>query len=124
LNEKAGFEHVWDTTRLMQFLGRYGMSDMTIEDNHLLHFVFTERHTGTGVRSYHRNTIDLNTKKTVPLPKDAAQYPDFVNFLNAGETKLVVDNFRPYTNQYIMVLAQYISGFGPRGIRLLLSGDA
>jgi len=124
LNEKAGFEHVWDTTRLMQFLGRYGMSDMTIEDNHLLHFVFTERLTGTGVRSYHRNTIDLNTKKTVPLPKDAAQYPDFVNFLNGGETKLVVDNFRPYTNQYIMVLAQYISGFGPRGTRLLVSGDA
>lgn len=127
LTDNSAFEHVWDTTMLMQTFGYYGMSDMTVENDNLLHFVFIENAMGgaNGYESFYRRSIDLNTKKLIPLPKDAKQYPHFTNFISAnGEIrqKLQVHAFRPYTNQYVMVLMTYS---GPRGSTYLyVSGDA
>ncbi len=127
LRDNAGFEHVWDTTMFMQTLGRYGMSDMTIENDHLLHFVFTENSIGgvNGYESFHRRSVDLNTKKVIPLPQGAKQYPNLKNFISTnGESrqKLHVHAFRPYTNFYYMALMTY---GGPRGSTYIhVSGDA
>ena len=127
LRDNADFEHVWDTTRVMQTFGRYGMSDMTIENDHLLHFVFIENSIGgvNGYPSFYRKSVDLNTKKEVPLPPGAKQYPDLKNFISAnGEIrqKLHVHAFRPYTNFYYMALMTYS---GPQGGTYIhVSGDA
>lgn len=127
LNDNSAFEHVWDTTMLMQTFGYYGMSDMTVENDNLLHFVYIENAMGgvNGYESFHRSSIDLNTKKVVPLPQGAKQFPKFQNFISAnGEIrqKLQVHAFRPYTNQYVMALMTYS---GPRGSTYLhVSGDA
>lgn len=127
LRDNADFEHVWDTTMFMQTFGRYGMSDMTIENDHLLHFVFIENSIGgvNGYPSFYRKSVDLNTKKEVPLPPGAKQYPNLKNFISAnGEIrqKLHVHAFRPYTNFYYMALMTYS---GPRGSTYIhVSGDA
>ena len=127
LNDNSGYEHIWDTTMFMQTFGYYGMSDMTIENDHLLHFVFIENSIGAvnGYESFHRRSVDLNTKKEVPLPPGAKQYPDLKNFISAnGEIrqKLHVHAFRPYTNFYYMALMTY---GGPQGSTYIhVSGDA
>ncbi|WP_026762946.1 hypothetical protein [Sediminibacterium salmoneum] len=127
LNANSAFEHVWDTTMLMQTFGKYGMSDMTIENDHLFHFVYIQNAIGgvNGYESFYRNTVDLNSKKVIPLPKDAKQFPDFKNFVTGSgdlRQQLQVHEFRPYTNQYIMALMTYA---GPRGSTYLhVSGDA
>lgn len=127
LRDNADFEHVWDTTMFMQTFGRYGMSDMTIENDHLLHFVFIENSIGgvNGYESFHRRSVDLNTKKVIPLPQGAKQYPDLKNFISAnGEMrqKLHVHAFRPYTNFYYMALMTYSGSQG--GTYIHVSGDA
>ncbi|WP_026752481.1 hypothetical protein [Sediminibacterium sp. C3] len=127
LQANAAFEHIWDTTMLMQTFGKYGMSDMTIENDHLFHFVYIQNAIGgvNGYESFYRNTVDLNSKKVIPLPKGAKQFPDFKNFVSGSgdmRQQLQVHAFRPYTNQYIMALMTYA---GPRGSTYLhVSGDA
>jgi len=127
LNGNSGYEQIWDTTLFMQKLGRYDMSDMTIENDNLLHFVFIENSIGgvNGYESFYRSSIDLNTKKVIPLPQGAKQYPNFKNFVSANDDvrqKLQVHAFRPYTNQYVMALMTYT---GPRGSTYVhISGDA
>ncbi|MDD3742452.1 MAG: hypothetical protein PHX54_02365 [Lentimicrobiaceae bacterium] len=127
LTDNSSFEHIWDTNALVQQFGRYGMSDLTIEDDHLLHFVYTQNFLGgvDGVDSYYRKSIDLNTKRTVPLPKNAAQYPNLNSFANLSGTdrqKLHVHAFRPYRNEYVMAFMTYGGPMGSTHIHV--SGDA